>query len=239
MTRGSRASHSLMQEAFTPLENTIANCVRRSVPTRRATALNLVAAVAAASFLAIRARADVYYYKDADGIFHMTNIPRPGAQPFLVDHSPSQPQPDDIDGNIADLDKYDSIIEKLANRFRVERALVKAIIRAGSEFNPLAVSPAGARGLMQLMPGTARSNGVRNIYDPEQNIEGGVKYLRLLLDHHGKNVPRVVAAYNAGSVIVERYHGIPPAAAIQDYVARVLRYRQQYLRRERMAHSQE
>jgi soluble lytic murein transglycosylase len=76
---------------------------------------------------------------------------------------------------------------------------------------------------------------VRNIYDAEQNIEGGIRHLRLLIDRHGNNMPRVLAAYNAGSYQVELHRGIPPIAETQDYVARVLRFRQQYLKRERMA----
>ncbi|HSD11486.1 MAG TPA: transglycosylase SLT domain-containing protein, partial [Candidatus Binatia bacterium] len=181
------------------------------------------------------ASADVYYYKDADGAFHFTNVPRPDAVPFLVDHPIARLSPVEVDLQIPDTNDYDDIISKFANRFHVERALVKAVIRAESGFNRLAVSSAGARGLMQLMPQTARRHGVRNVYDPAQNIEGGVRHLRLLIDRHGYNLPRVLAAYNAGSEPVERYHGIPPYTETQDYVARVLRFRQQYLRQERLA----
>lgn len=186
--------------------------------------------------LASRARADVYYYKDTDGVFHFTNSPRPDAAPFIVDEPLSQLQtPDDAGDRIPDNDNYETIIGKFAKRFRVEAALIKAVIRAESGFNRMAVSSAGARGLMQLMPDTARRHGVRNIYDAEQNIEGGVRHLRLLLNVHGKSLPRVLAAYNAGSDLVNRYRGIPPIAETRDYVARVLRYRQEYLKKERTA----
>jgi len=182
------------------------------------------------------AAADVFYYKDADGVFHFTNVRRPGSMPFIVDEAPiSRMRSDALDARVPDTDNYDEIISRLAKRFRVERALVKAVIRAESGFNRLAVSSAGARGLMQLMPDTARHHGVRNIYDAEQNIEGGVRHLRLLIDRHGNNIPLVVAAYNAGSAHIDRYRRIPPIAETQDYVARVLRFRQQYLKRERMA----
>ena len=186
-------------------------------------------------WFATPAAADVYYYKDAEGVFHFTNVPRPDAAPFMVDRPLAQISTEEVDREIPDTHNYDQIISKFAKRFRVERALVKAVIRAESGFNRLAVSSAGARGLMQLMPQTARRHGVRNIYDPEQNIEGGVRHLRLLFDRHGNNLPRVLAAYNAGSDYVERYHGIPPFAETQDYVARVLRFRQQYLKQERRA----
>jgi soluble lytic murein transglycosylase-like protein len=182
------------------------------------------------------AAADVFYYKDADGVFHFTNVQRPGSMPFIIDQAPlAQLRADEADARVPDTDNYDEIISRLAKRFRVERALVKAVIRAESGFNRLAVSSAGARGLMQLMPDTARHHGVRNIYDAEQNIEGGVRHLRLLIDRHGNNIPLVLAAYNAGSAHIDRYRRIPPIAETQDYVARVLRFRQQYLKRERMA----
>jgi hypothetical protein len=180
------------------------------------------------------ARADVFYWKDKDGVFHFTNTPRPDAMPFIVDAPLARLRGgDDVSDRVPDTDNYDTIIGKLAKRFKVEKALVKAVIRAESGFNRMAVSSAGARGLMQLMPGTARTHGVRNIYDAEQNIEGGVRHLRLLLNRHQNNLPRVLAAYNAGSDLVDRFKGIPPIAETQDYVARVLRYRQQYLKLER------
>lgn len=192
-----------------------------------------VAAVSLLTWLASPASADVYYYKDAAGVYHFTNVSRPDAAPFIVEHPLTQLPNVGADRGVPDKDDYDSIINKWATKLRVERALVKAVIRAESGFNCRAVSSAGARGLMQLMPDTARRHGVINIYDPEQNIEGGVRHLRFLLDRHSNNITRVVAAYNAGSDAVDRYHGIPPIAETQDYVARVLRFRQQYLKRER------
>jgi soluble lytic murein transglycosylase-like protein len=88
---------------------------------------------------------------------------------------------------------------------------------------------------MQLMPATARARGCQNPYDARANIEAGVEHLRALLDEHGKNLPRVLAAYNAGSRSVGRYHGIPPYAETEQYVTRVLLYRREYLRSERLA----
>ena len=178
--------------------------------------------------------ADVYYWKDKNGVFHFTNTPRSDTMPFIIDKEPLSHLGDDqVSDRVPNKGDYDALIGKLAKKFKVEKALVKAVIRAESGFNRMAVSPAGACGLMQLMPGTARKHGVRNIYDAEQNIEGGVRHLKLLLSRHQNNLPRVLAAYNAGSYLVDRYKGIPPITETQDYVARVLRYRQQYLKQER------
>ncbi len=183
------------------------------------------------------ASADVYYWKDSAGVYHFTNVPRPDAAPFVIDepviarrrmHMQAEVVPPVYDGK-----EYDNIIEDAAKRHDVEPALVKAVIRAESNFNRLAVSPAGARGLMQLMPKTARRIGVRNVYDARDNIEGGIRHLRELLDRYDRNLPRVIAAYNAGVDPVDRYRGLPPYAETKAYVARVLRFRQQYLKKQR------
>ena len=112
---------------------------------------------------------------------------------------------------------------------------MKAVIRAESSFHPRAVSWKGARGLMQLMPATARDLGCRNVFDPAENVEAGTKQLRALIDQYGWNLPRVLAAYNAGEASVDRYHGIPPYTETRAYVAQVLRYRREYLRPTRIS----
>jgi soluble lytic murein transglycosylase-like protein len=125
---------------------------------------------------------------------------------------------------------YDGLIREIAERYDVEYALVKAVIKAESDFNRLAVSPKGALGLMQLMPATAAQHQVRNVFLPRDNIEGGVRHLRLLLDRYGGNVPLAVAAYNAGSTRVEEAGGVPAIPETREYLARVLRYRLAYKR---------
>jgi soluble lytic murein transglycosylase-like protein len=127
--------------------------------------------------------------------------------------------------------RYDHVIRAVAALYEVDFALVKAVIRAESNFNPRAVSPKGARGLMQLMPATARQHRVRNIHSPRENIMGGVEHLRMLLDRYAGNVPLTLAAYNAGSGAVEKAgRRIPRYPETQEYVRRVLEFRLAYLR---------
>jgi soluble lytic murein transglycosylase-like protein len=176
-----------------------------------------------------KAVGDVYYTRDAEGVFHFSNTPRPGAARFIATPPPPLERLESGESENSDQDPYGRIIGRLAGRFGLEPALVKAVIRAESGFDRRAVSPAGARGLMQLMPATARIHGCRDVYDPDQNITAGVKHLRLLLDRYGDNLPRALAAYNAGSEAVDRHRGIPPIVETIGYVSRVLRYRRQYL----------
>jgi soluble lytic murein transglycosylase-like protein len=120
--------------------------------------------------------------------------------------------------------QYGPAIDAAAARNGVDPALLKGLIRAESNFNPKAGSPAGAQGLTQLMPGTARGLGVSDPYDPVQSIEGGAKYLRQQLDHFGGDVSKALAAYNAGPGAVQKYGGVPPYPETQAYVKRVLQY---------------
>jgi soluble lytic murein transglycosylase-like protein len=118
--------------------------------------------------------------------------------------------------------RYADEIREIAARHGVNAWLVESVIRAESAFNPWAVSRKGARGLMQLMPQTASALGVRNSFDPRQNIDGGVRHLRYLLDRYPGNVALAVAAYNAGENAVDYYRGIPPYPETQQYIEKVL-----------------
>ena len=117
-----------------------------------------------------------------------------------------------------------SLIREAAARHGLPERLISVVIAVESGFNPRAVSRAGAGGLMQLMPRTAATLGVRDVFDPAENIDGGVRHLRALLDRLGNNLPLALAAYNAGEQAVAQHGGIPPYPETRDYVARILRF---------------
>ena len=139
-----------------------------------------------------------------------TVVPPLAVQPRAILKKPASPQ-------------LDEMIDSIADEQGVETHLVHSVIRAESDYNANAVSPKGAQGLMQLIPATARRFGVANTFDVKENIEGGVRYLRFLLDYYQGDYPRAIAAYNAGEGAVDKYHGIPPFAETQNYVFRVAR----------------
>jgi soluble lytic murein transglycosylase-like protein len=168
------------------------------------------------------ASADIYKYVDAEGVIHLTNVPtQTGVKYTLIMREKRVLLDKKLGENIS---QYDELIMKASGKYNVEPALVKAIIKAESNFNHRAVSRKGAKGLMQLMPATASYLQVRDSFHPENNIEGGVKYVRYLLNFFNGNLPLALAAYNAGENAVLRYGGIPPYRETQTYVRRVLSY---------------
>jgi soluble lytic murein transglycosylase-like protein len=145
---------------------------------------------------------------------------RPGS-PLLGDLPPETPLPDESTPEGREL--YESIIQEAAALHGVDEDLVRAVIQTESGFDPQAVSRVGAKGLMQMMPATAKRMGVEDPFDPRENIMGGVKYLRMLLDKFKGNVPLALAGYNAGPRKVTRFKGIPPYKETRGYVKKVLR----------------
>ncbi len=166
-------------------------------------------------------QADIYKYVDADGVIHITNVPTDTNIPYVLVLREKRV----IIELKGDTRNYEDLIVKASDRYRIDPALVKAVIKAESNFNHRAVSPVGARGLMQLMPATAAMLRVEDSFHPENNIEGGVRYLRYLMDLFNGNLSLALAAYNAGENTVIRYNNrIPPYRETQTYVRRVLSY---------------
>lgn len=184
-----------------------------------ATATALVAAVEAS-------RADIYQYVDANGAISLTNVPS-DARFRRIDVESSKPRFVLSEGEL------DPLIARYSRQHRLHPALIRAVIKAESDFDAMAVSRAGAVGLMQLMPQTAVRMDVRDLYDPDQNIGGGTKYLRQLLDRFHGNLPLALAAYNAGETLVDRYRALPPIDETRQYVRKVLRYYRIFLTRDR------
>jgi len=119
--------------------------------------------------------------------------------------------------------QFDQLIQQQSQANQVDPDLVKAVIRQESGFNPKAVSHVGAQGLMQLMPSTASGLGVTDSFNPAQNVAGGAKYLKNLLNKYDQSVPMALAAYNAGPGAVDKYHGVPPYKETQNYVKNVMK----------------
>jgi hypothetical protein len=146
-----------------------------------------------------------------------------GPVPPPYTQSPTSHAPDILAGEepVAPERLYDGIIQEAAETYDVDPELIRAVIRIESRFDPQAISPAGAQGLMQLMPFLSKELGVKDPLDPRENIFGGVKYLRKLLTRHDGNVPLAIASYNAGPTAVKRYKGIPPYKETRGYVKKI------------------
>jgi soluble lytic murein transglycosylase-like protein len=166
-------------------------------------------------------RGDIYKYVDPEGVIHLTNVPTQSNLPYVLIMKEKRV----IIRLKGDNVRYDDLIAKAAERYRIDSALIKAIIKAESNFDHRAISPVGAKGLMQLMPATAATLQVKDSFHPENNIDGGVRYLRYLMNLFNGNLPLVLAAYNAGENAVMRYNNrIPPYQETQTYVRRVLHH---------------
>jgi soluble lytic murein transglycosylase-like protein len=170
------------------------------------------------------ADAQIYSWTDENGRVVLANTPRPGAGQ-LVPSYPAEPRTAVRTVNPSTSERarmYDGLIAEHAESHGIRPDLVRAVVQVESAFNPYARSPKGAQGLMQLMPATAEQFGVKNAYNPEENVRAGVAYLRQLLDRYDNDEELALAAYNAGPGAVDRYgEKVPPYAETRHYVAQI------------------
>ena len=183
-------------------------------------------AVLAGLFAATAVDAGTFRYEDTSGVVHFTNVPAdpryrklPGAEPS--GRPVAVPPSTWGAGRLRVPPVFVELIRVTADRYQVDHRLVEAVVVVESAGNPRAVSRKGAQGLMQLMPQRAVELGVRNPFDPSQNVDGGVRHLRELLQRFGGDVTLALAAYNAGEEAVRAYQGVPPYPETQDYVRRI------------------
>ena len=164
------------------------------------------------------AASDIYMYIDSQGVMHFTNVPTSSDYKIYIKGRPQRK------GNRMDADRFDRYIDEAAGLHGVDFPLIKAVIRAESAFDPKAVSKKGALGLMQIMPENLKAFKVHDPFDPWQNIMGGARYLKALIQRFNGQVPLALAAYNAGPRAVDTHRGIPPIPETEEYVKRVMKY---------------
>jgi len=176
------------------------------------------------------ADADIYRYVDEDDIVHFTDAPTDKRfKVFLRDLKKDKQLRTKLKyAASVNPAEFEQLIKTCSDKYGVSSSLIKAVIHAESGYNPNAISSKGAGGLMQLMPATAKDLKVADRFNPKDNVEGGVKYLRFLLDTFNGDVSLAVAAYNAGLSRVAKYGGIPPYNETRTYVNRVLSYMKSY-----------
>jgi len=207
----------------------------------RTTAAVILAIAVGLALASPSARADIFTYTDESGVVHFTNIPpRRGQRGVSVVMRARPARPTDApratggprDTSTERYTRYDPHIREAAALYRLPEAFIRAVIRVESDYHLGATSRVGAQGLMQLMPGTAARMGVRDAFDPRQNILGGSRYLRILANDFRGDLILTIAAYNAGEGAVVRHRGVPPYEETQRYVQRVLGWYYHYVQVE-------
>lgn len=165
------------------------------------------------------AHADIYRYIDENGVMHFTNTPTSSVHQyklFIKEKPKINPR--------YSTEKYDDIIAKASRQYGVSFPLLKAIIKAESGFNPQAVSKKGAKGLMQIMPENFKPLGIKDPFDPSENIHAGARYFKQMFDRFNGKLALSLAAYNAGPTAVDRYKTVPPYEETEEYIRRVLKF---------------
>jgi soluble lytic murein transglycosylase len=166
----------------------------------------------------VRLYADIYVHMDSEGVLHFTNAPTsPDYKIFIKEQSP-------LSSNSDGSGRYDDLIREASKNHGISFSLLKALIKIESDFNPRAISSAGAMGLMQIMPENIKSLNIKDPFDPWENIMGGTRYLKQLIGHFEGKLPMALAAYNAGPNVVDRYKQIPPFKETENYVEKVMEY---------------
>lgn len=174
---------------------------------------------------------DIYKYVDENGVLHFTDTPIAGEKMELFIKDRSSTRSSYIRNDYSSYyssDEFNDIIEEAASANEVSSSLIKAMIKVESNFNPNAVSPRGAKGLMQIMPGTMRDLNIDNPFNPYENVMGGSRYIRALLRRFNNELTLALAAYNAGPGMVEKYKNIPPFEETIGYVQKVLHFHRMY-----------
>ncbi len=172
-------------------------------------------------FIPANVMAEIYTYEDDNGTVHFSNVPTDPQYTMIIPPKVEPKQTGKNEKQDSRQGEFNKLIADKSYQYGLDPALVKAVIAVESDFNPRAVSEKGAMGLMQLMPLTAKDLGVSNTFDPTANVDGGVRYLRYLLDYFNWDIELALAAYHAGISRVERHFGIPPIPATHAYVKKV------------------
>ncbi|ACN17311.1 lytic murein transglycosylase precursor [Desulforapulum autotrophicum HRM2] len=173
------------------------------------------------------AAADIYMFIDSAGIVHFTNVPTSSDYKLYIRE---RPEVTNLNNSQLNNSQFHPEIQRAATAFKVDPSLVRAVIKAESDFNPGVVSKKGATGLMQIMPANYDDLKVDDPFDPEQNIMGGTRYLKRLMTRYDGKLPLVLAAYNAGPDAVDRYNSVPPFNETQRYVSKVMKFYASYKR---------
>jgi soluble lytic murein transglycosylase-like protein len=168
-------------------------------------------------FVMPSARADIYVFIDSEGVLHFTNTPTSSNYKVYMREAPMRPKA------WYSIESYDDVISEAASKNGLSFSLLKALIHVESYFNPRAVSKKGAMGLMQIMPQNLELLNISDPFDPWENIMGGARYLKAMLERFNGQLPLALAAYNAGPTAVEQYQDVPPFNETQRYVQKVMK----------------